>query len=383
MRNLIVSAEAVVAFAAAFLKLSSALRRRTFTAGTATLCLCLFFYGVTAILWTPLLETALPAGLPHRVRAMSVVVALFCALLTTAYVGHGIDRPRHTIVRHALTAAAILLVLLVLTAELPAPPPGQLDELDLVAACYVLAAAVELAARLLRYVAAVTRHTVVIGLWTITAATVGTGAHALNVIGTVLAMTITKMVYPCTGVVGESLLCGVRLGSAIAGPALVALGLLIPVLATACAMLRRGFRHRGLHQQLEPLWATLMAALPEIALTSATGVRGGPGPWDPNARLYRRWVEIRDGLLLLHRYRHRDWRCDTPDQEAAAIAQALRAYRTGWVVEPELRPRRQARPGEYRADEYLTDVRWLAAVADAMARHQAFRARGRESAAVL
>lgn len=378
MHTLFVSVAALVAFGAAFRKLTSVVRRRTLTPGSAALCLSLFCVGLASALWTPVLETALPVGVAARLRVAATVVALFCALLTTVYIGHRIACRLATLTRHLLTAAPVLVLLVVLATVLPIAPAGRLDEFDLVAACYTLVATTELALRLAGYARAACRRPAVLGLWTMTVACIATEVYALSVVGTMVAMWVTRTAYPCHA--AESPLCGLRLGSAVAGPTLTSLALLLSVLATGDAMLRRSRRDRELCRRLEPLWETLVAAIPEIALTSPTAVHGGPAPWQTDARLYRRWVEIRDALLLLHHYRHREWRCRTPDQEAAAITHALRAHRTGWTVEPGLRPR--IRHGLDHSDAYLADVHQLAEVSEALARQQAFLAGPREPSTV-
>jgi hypothetical protein len=99
------------------------------------------------------------------------------------------------------------------------------------------------------------------------------------------------------------------LGSALPAAAhlLVLLGVAAPALAGWLARYR-------LHRRLRPLWMDLYRADPGIALDPP----GFPAAGDLKLRLYRRVIEIRDGLLALQPYRD-------PEAVAAATETALRA----------------------------------------------------------
>ncbi|WP_329454404.1 MAB_1171c family putative transporter [Streptomyces sp. NBC_01497] len=93
------------------------------------------------------------------------------------------------------------------------------------------------------------------------------------------------------------------------------------------------------YRALEPLWRALHAQLPQIALDPSAADRG-PGPRHAEFALYRRVIEIRDGLLALRPYFDRAVPARTgepqdrapeqgPVQEAACIAAALDNLRAG------------------------------------------------------
>ncbi|WP_020659609.1 MAB_1171c family putative transporter [Amycolatopsis benzoatilytica] len=111
-----------------------------------------------------------------------------------------------------------------------------------------------------------------------------------------------------------------------AAHALVLLGAAIP----AVAAWRRRYRQ---YTQLRPLWQLLAAAEPSIALNPRVGW------WNMRLRVYRRVIEIRDGLLDLQPYRDadvagaaRERAAGPAEVEAAVIAAAIEARAGG--VEP-------------------------------------------------
>jgi hypothetical protein len=80
---------------------------------------------------------------------------------------------------------------------------------------------------------------------------------------------------------------------------------------------------------LRPLWTAMRDAFPEVILfTPRRAVIELSGVDDVHLRLYRRVIEIRDGMLALRPYLsgvpH-----ETPEAEAAAIAEALRRRAEG------------------------------------------------------
>ena len=96
------------------------------------------------------------------------------------------------------------------------------------------------------------------------------------------------------------------------------------------APLRWWRARRGL-RRIDPLWAALRAALPQIALETGRGasLRG------PEFALYRRVIEIRDAQLALRPYAHPDaarWAgpgADPATMEAAVLAAALVGHAHG------------------------------------------------------
>jgi hypothetical protein len=143
------------------------------------------------------------------------------------------------------------------------------------------------------------------------------------------------------------------------GLLLVAAGGLIP----ATRRIRSaGAAYRNL-LVLRPLWTAMRDAFPEVILFSPRrAVIELAGVDDVHLRLYRRVIEIRDGMLAL-----RAWLPDTPpgtgpEAEAARIAGALRRRADG--VAPADRVDGWASVGPEMADE----VAWLSRVSRAYRR---------------
>jgi len=110
---------------------------------------------------------------------------------------------------------------------------------------------------------------------------------------------------------------------------------------------------------LRPLWTAMRDAFPEVILFSPRrAVVEMAGVDEVRLRLYRRVIEIRDGMLAL-----RPYLCgvlpETPEAEAAAIAQALRRRASG--VSPSGESAGFAPVGPEMADE----VAWLSRVSKA------------------
>ncbi|WP_433359807.1 MAB_1171c family putative transporter [Actinoplanes sp. CA-142083] len=110
---------------------------------------------------------------------------------------------------------------------------------------------------------------------------------------------------------------------------------------------------------LRPLWTAVRDAFPEVILfTPRRAVIEMAGVDDVHLRLYRRVIEIRDGMLALRPYLpgldH-----ETPEAEAAAIALALRRRADG--VPPADDTRGFAPVGPEMSDE----VAWLSRVSRA------------------
>jgi hypothetical protein len=157
------------------------------------------------------------------------------------------------------------------------------------------------------------------------------------------------------------------LGSALPAAAhlLVLSGVALPALAGWLSRYR-------LHRRLRPLWMDLYRAEPEIALDPP----GGPAVGSLKLRLYRRVIEIRDGLLALQPYRD-------PAVGAEATESALRAGLRGErlaadveaaVVVAALRARANgSAPAEPAAlvsggGDLASDTAFLSEVADAYRR---------------
>jgi hypothetical protein len=149
------------------------------------------------------------------------------------------------------------------------------------------------------------------------------------------------------------------------GRALQGLGTL---LAVAGAMVPAGRRARSAVAAyrsllvLRPLWTAMRDAFPEVILfTPRRAVIEMAGVDDVHLRLYRRVIEIRDGMLALRPYlpgvSH-----ESPEAEAAAIAAALRRRTEG--VPPSTGGPGFAPVGPEMADE----VAWLSRVSRAYRR---------------
>ncbi|MET8539474.1 MAB_1171c family putative transporter [Kitasatospora sp. NPDC004799] len=113
------------------------------------------------------------------------------------------------------------------------------------------------------------------------------------------------------------------------------------------------------YRSLGPLWRALHAAFPQIALTA-----GRLPPADAELALYRRVIEIRDGLLILRRYRTAPEAPPTTDgapAEAARIAAALHHARTGAATTPP-----PADPQPPHTGTIEAEARWLAQIARAL-----------------
>jgi hypothetical protein len=114
--------------------------------------------------------------------------------------------------------------------------------------------------------------------------------------------------------------------------------------------------------KLRPLWRSMRDAFPEVILFSPRrAVIELAGVDDVDLRLYRRVIEIRDGMLALRDYRpsHVPATGDPAVTEARAIALALQRRSEG--AEPAGRPEAWAPVGPDMADE----VAWLTRVSAA------------------
>jgi hypothetical protein len=146
--------------------------------------------------------------------------------------------------------------------------------------------------------------------------------------------------------------------SAVGAPAVVT----VPLISTLLS--RLGWDRTGRYcRRLQPMWADLAAAVPEIVLEA----RDRDGRTDPAIRLHRMTVEIRDSLLHLVRY------SDSPDDLAATgadphiyarrVAEAIAAKAAGRPPSANrITSRHQIRPG---ARDLTAELRRLLALAEA------------------
>ncbi|WP_158303220.1 MAB_1171c family putative transporter [Prauserella endophytica] len=119
---------------------------------------------------------------------------------------------------------------------------------------------------------------------------------------------------------------------AVGGPGLVALLLIAGVVACAYSArlenLAQWTASIRTYRRLEPLWRAVTTAVPEVH-RSGLPADDLEDPRDIRVRLNRRYVEIRDGLLLLSPYRIPAPSPGDAHAEAAAIRSAIEAKRAG------------------------------------------------------
>lgn len=138
----------------------------------------------------------------------------------------------------------------------------------------------------------------------------------------------------------------------VAGTLLAVVGALVPAVRKLRSV---GAAYRSL-LALRPLWTAMRDAFPEVILFSPRrAVIEMAGVDDVDLRLYRRVIEIRDGMLALRPYLS-GVSPETPEAEAAAIAAALRRRADG--VSPSDESHGFAPVGPAMADE----VAWLSRV---------------------
>jgi hypothetical protein len=177
----------------------------------------------------------------------------------------------------------------------------------------------------------------------------GTGAAACYMISrTVVAISARAPVdYPW----GQGFVMGKALPTT--AHLLVLTGVIVPA---AADWLRRYRRYR----RLGPLWLALYRAEPAIALEPPGRLRGGT-PFPTRLQLYRRVIEIRDGLLAIRPYLPGDdpaaGAFGDEQREAAGIVAALRAR------EGDL-PLRAARTTAAGGHDLGSDTEYLCRLAD-------------------
>lgn len=140
-------------------------------------------------------------------------------------------------------------------------------------------------------------------------------------------------------------------------------GALLPLLAGAVAGIQILIAPAREYRILGPLWIEITREFPDLAFRAGRGI---------SSRLYRREIEIRDGLVLLGPYYDRDLASRT-DQAAAGggdheiavtvalVRGALRAHRAG---QPAADPHPLPVSG---ADTRTADLNWIISVAAAFA----------------
>lgn len=159
---------------------------------------------------------------------------------------------------------------------------------------------------------------------------------------------------------------------------LIAIGSGYEALARRWFTLAGNIAMRRSLRRLHPLWRALCIAVPYIALSPATAGRSLlPVPFATRDQLYRRVMEIRDGLLALRPYAAPEVRAHALGQAyaaglagpaAAAVAEAVwlevarRAKTAGAAPTPHARA---ARP--VGGHDFPEEVRWLERIATAHA----------------
>ncbi|MEV5300241.1 MAB_1171c family putative transporter [Amycolatopsis methanolica] len=173
---------------------------------------------------------------------------------------------------------------------------------------------------------------------------------------------------------------GVGCTVAVGGPGIVALLIVAGVVACAFSARLEGLAQwtatlRSL-RRLEPLWRAITKAVPEVRSAGIADESGQPR--EASWRLERRYVEIRDGLLLLSPYRTPDPTAVDHDAavEAAMIAEAIAAKQAGVPPRNDVPAAALAAPSAELGLE--DDTAWLEEVATEFA---ARTRRGRPAAA--
>jgi hypothetical protein len=168
----------------------------------------------------------------------------------------------------------------------------------------------------------------------------------------------------------------ILVGTGVGVPLIIA-GLTMPSWGPHLSHLRRWWENYYIYYRLYPLWRDLYQATPAIALHPRTR-----SMTDLNYRLYRRVIEIRDGLLALRSYRDPEVRRRalqsgkaaglTGDElhvvvAAAQLKAALNAKAKGRVVPTDSTDSADARElfELRRGDDLTTEATWLAQIARA------------------
>ncbi|MGE0170932.1 MAB_1171c family putative transporter [Nocardioides sp.] len=180
---------------------------------------------------------------------------------------------------------------------------------------------------------------------------------------------------PCTGPFSTPV-CTLSVGLPAVAILFIVMGLAVAPIARWASRCRGWVTNRQLYTGLEPLWQALYTTMPQIALTAPGGVDGRVPAYDVDLRLYRRIVEIRDGVLILRPYR---CETDTAAHRERGLALGLTGERLDAEVESadlavalsRYRDRRQPDPGgslpdeRVMADDLRREAAWLVAVSRA------------------
>ncbi|TDW28696.1 DUF6545 domain-containing protein [Cryobacterium psychrophilum] len=121
---------------------------------------------------------------------------------------------------------------------------------------------------------------------------------------------------------------GLYLASLFMAPLSLAIGAGLTSAVDGIITLGRNARSRSLLLRLTPLWIGLMADTPELSLDSANSRAASLFGKDPTPRLYRRYVEVRDSLLV------------HPQQITARNEQILRAAENHIAAQSSTSPSR-------------------------------------------
>ncbi|MBB4854771.1 hypothetical protein HNP40_002163 [Mycobacteroides chelonae] len=136
--------------------------------------------------------------------------------------------------------------------------------------------------------------------------------------------------------------------AATIGQIFIVIGLAGPSFSQLFSAIRQRIQTFRWHRQLEPLWTALYEGNTQIALASPNAAIG-----DHNYRLYRRIVEIRDGLSAIRPYIAEDTSSTSP---ARQIHSAIKQQR--------IAPRSQMRSGikiigEFAGANRKQELQWL------------------------
>ncbi|MFI2236256.1 MAB_1171c family putative transporter [Streptomyces chrestomyceticus] len=355
---LFLSIAAVLLLAAAYK--ARPLLRRPRPRGLGALCGFLTGLGASLVFLTPAVGDALSVVTPKLGRLLgncSTLAAATCiSILLLRFNEEPPDADRKA--RHRLVSLGVVLVAMaVLFFASPvddspgAPTFGELPRTEPLLNIYVLvftahlgAAIVDLLRQALRYSRHAPRTSLRAGLRVIAAGCalgmVYIGYKIVHVVGLWTdagwlppEQLCSSLVTPatCTFSVGLPAICSL----------LLVIGVLLPAVGPALAWPWRRLQLWQLHRGLHPLWAALTAAVPEIQLTATENRYAAP---DPEFRLYRRVIEIRDGMLALRPHRSDEVRRAAEERlrsggadareldagvEAAVLAAALESRRDG------------------------------------------------------
>lgn len=164
----------------------------------------------------------------------------------------------------------------------------------------------------------------------------------------------------CTGPF-STVSCTLAVGTPALSVLMIIVGLTVPAAGAALAW----WRDRRAYRRLRPLWAALVEARPEIAFSPSGAV-----PEKLRFQLYRRVIEIRDGILAVAP----DGEVAGDPREAAArLRGALHRGRRQLLPAPEPTPPREEPDGTGQVD-LDAEISWLTQLAGAFARQQ--RSRG-------